>query len=248
MGKRNGKMSQEIAKREEGGFLVLSENLERLQLTVRENIGDGQIGAFDLDRVKMPAGGGQTWAVTGADGEETSLPTLDAIIVAWQNCRAYWPGDYEGDSPPQCVSQDGMTGLGDPGGACSVCPFAQWGSGKNGRGQACKAMRRLFLLRPGQLLPTMLTLPPSSLAAARKYMVALISMQRAYWSVVTAIGLEKESNPEGIKYSLATFKRARDLTPEELKTVEGYRTAIAPLMRAPVTAQDYAPAEGGTEL
>ena len=35
---------------------------------IKENIGNSSIGQFDLDRIKIPAGGGVIWSVPTLDG------------------------------------------------------------------------------------------------------------------------------------------------------------------------------------
>ena len=132
---------------------------------IRENIGNGTIGQFDLDRIKIPAGGATVWSVPTLEGDEPAKELL-GVIVHFQDQRAYWAesfGKGGGGSPPDCSSLDMQVGVGRPGGDCSRCPFAQYGSavrddGSEGRGQACRSIRALYLLLPNSVLPTMISI------------------------------------------------------------------------------------------
>ena len=71
-----------------------------------------------------------------------------------------------GNQPPDCCSFDGVTGEGEPGGACRKCPLNQFGSGENGA-KACKNRRRIYVLREGEIFPLLLSLPTGSLQGSR---------------------------------------------------------------------------------
>jgi len=240
----------ELAKVEEADYMVFERDPAQLTDLIQANLGDGsaQVTPFDLQRIAIPAGGGQRWSVPTPEGEE-SLAEIECIIAAWHDCRAYWPGEFTGGEPPQCTSPDAKAGIGDPGGECTSCAYAQFGSAANGEGQACKAMRRLFLLRPGMVLPYLLTLPPTGLKPCRHYFVGkLLTAGLAYWSVVTAIGLDRATSGTGIAYSVPTFRMVRQLTPEQTERVKAYSSALDPFMTTPVTTDDYVAGESGIDL
>lgn len=212
---------------------------------IRANIGNGQMTAFDLERIKIPTGGGTAWLIPGLAGE-TQQATLRGIIVHYQDVRAYWKEEFSGDQPPDCSSDDCKTGHGDPGGECSKCPYAAFGSGKGGSGQACKQIRRLFLLTEGTFLPFVIALPPTSLKPCRQYMLRVTNAGLPYWGVVTEIGLEKTKNAGGIAYAKTTFKAAQEggtlaaLTPEQAAKVHEYADGLrAALARLAVGHEDY---------
>lgn len=204
---------------------------------VLANIGGvGEGSVFDLDQVRVPSGGETTLALPGLKGPEAA-DCLLGIIILWQDARGRWPGDFAGSEPPQCAAEDGRVGVGDPGGLCRVCPYAAWGSDekKGGRGQACKQMRRLFIVRPGACLPVLFTLPPTSIRACRKYFTSLTSARLPYWGVVTEIRLEKASNRQGIPYGRATFNVAEFLTPDGAAAIRAYADGMrAALLSVPV--------------
>ncbi len=222
-------------------------SLDLVQAAIAENVGVGGITEFDFDRIKIPAGGGLAFNVTTLEGE-TAEKTITGVIALARDSRAYWkvPLDLSGgNTPPDCHSNDGLVGIATTpqghGGECAKCALAQFGSDpKSGRGQACKAIRQLFILRGDSLLPVVLALPPTSLKPAKQYMLRLAGQGVPYWSVLTKIGLEQAQNAGGIKYSRATFVFAGMLTEEQRAKAKQYSDMLKPLVtRMIVDAKDY---------
>jgi hypothetical protein len=203
---------------------------------LRENMGGEKLTEFDLDRVKMPAGGGKFWEVPTL-GDVESTREIEGVVVITKNVRAYWPrsvDEGDGNEPPQCSSPDAIQGYGDPGVLCETCPYSQFGSStkEGSKGQACKQMRQLFVLSERSVLPLVLTLPPTSLSAARKYFMRLASHSGTlYWATTTKIGLGQADGPGG-KYSVATFAQGSPLAPDEVEAVTRYRDALEPIIAA----------------
>jgi len=180
-------------------FVLVAQH-ERISDVLGANIG-GKLEYRDLDRLRVPAGGGITWTLETPSGPQ-AISDLVGVIVGYQDCRAYWPDPFNGSrTPAQCVSFDGVTGNGQPGGTCARCPLAQWGSSVSGIGQACKATRRVLLVRPAEVLPVVVTLPPTSIADCRQYLRRLTSIIKPYWSVVSRATLRPEKSSTGITYS-----------------------------------------------
>lgn len=239
-------MSKELATTKTAEFPALAADPKALAEALQENLGGGSISPFDLDRIGIPSGGGLAWTVPALDGTEDTAKELLGIVIHVQNARAYWRnafGEGSGAVPPDCVSDDAVTGVGDPGGACSQCPYAAFGSDVRQRGQACKLIQRLFLLRPGASLPVVVNLPPGSLKNARKYLLRLVSNSKRASSVVTRLTLEKDKNADGIVYSKAVFAMVGELPPSEAEAAGAYGKALAPYFRR-TSVQDFeTPAE-----
>jgi hypothetical protein len=177
---------------------------------VLENLGGERISSTDLTKIPIPAGGGKTWMVETIDGEQ-DLKELDGIIVYTTLTRAYWSVSYDesgGGSPPDCVSYDGLVGRGDPGGSCAECPLAEWGSGKTERGQACQQRRPIFLVRPDEAMPYVISVPPTSLKAAKQFLLKLASNGLKHYERVTRMTLVPDKNQDGIKFSKIHFSVA----------------------------------------
>jgi len=215
-------------------FVIFNTEIADIREAMNVNVGDGGLAATDLERIKIPAGGGTAWTIQGLDGEEM-LKELSGIIIAWRDTRAYWSVPMEesdGNMPPDCYSLDARAGEGDPGGNCHKCPNAEFGSGSKGEGQACKLVRQLFLVREDNLLPEIVHLPPSSLKPARQYFLRLASKGVPCYSVITKIGLEKTKNAQGIVYAKAALTSGGRLTPEHTKRAKDYAAMIDPFLKA----------------
>ncbi len=198
---------------------------------IKDNV--GTITAADLDRVRVPAGGGMAWEIPTLEGVEQEKE-LAGVIVEQREVRAFWASEFTGgNAPPECASPDGEVGFGEPGGVCASCPMATFGTarGGEGKGQACRLMRLLFLLRPESLLPMVLVVPPSSLKAIRQYMLRLASGATPYHVVVTSFTLEKTKNDTGIVFSRIVPTLKERLSPEEASRIAQYREALLPVFR-----------------
>lgn len=216
-------------------YAIVTFDPGELKDALAANIGTDRIGANDLDRVKMPAGGGIVWEVPSLEGPQVARE-IEGVIVAWRNTRAYWPGEYTGqNTPPQCSSDDGVYGHGDPGDfvpdhLCDECALSKFGSGRDGKGQACKLMRLLFIVTPDELLPKVIALPPTSVGPMKKYFLRLASKAMPPHGVVTALKLSKDTNDGGIAYSVATPEMRAILTPAERDRVKAYADLLKPAL------------------
>lgn len=207
------------------------------------NLGGSTLQVSDLPKVKIPAGGSTTWLVPPDDAP---VKDIEGIVIYQHDTRAMFVQSENGaisNEPPLCVADTAVFGRGTPGGDCSRCVNAAWGSaGVGKKGQACKMMHRIYLLSPNSVLPVVLTLSPSSLAPWRKYMISLINTQMTAGAVVTKIGLEKVSGGPA-PYARIVPSFVRTLTNNEQKFVADYAEGIIPVLRS----APYATPEGEDE-
>ena len=180
-----------------------------------------------FDRVSIPVGGGTVFEMPGENpGETDAVKEFTGVILYHHPLQVYYSESFNGsNNPPDCLSNDGVTGVGNPGGTCVRCPLNQFGTGANG-GKACKSKRRLFVLRPGEVLPLVLTLPIGSLKEFSAYVKRLLSRGLKTCMVATRFSLKKATNAGGIVFSQAQFALDRRLTPEELGPVESMAAQI----------------------
>ncbi len=219
---------------------------------IQENLAGQQIGEFDLDRIKIPSGGGLAWEVPTLEGSEPKKEVY-GVIVHWKEARAFWPTKYEGgNEPPACAAPDGQFAppIGEPGHdvptneqgfyICAQCPNSSFGSAGKGTepGQACKQTRVLFLLTPESLIPLVVSLPPTSVAAAKKFMLRLAGHGVKYSSIVTKIALEKDKNQGGIEYAKAAFSMAEKLDEESALRVGELAKVLRPIFEQVELRQD----------
>jgi hypothetical protein len=218
-------------------YKIMKMDAGRRAEIIKENLGALGVSQFDLDRAKIPAGGITKFEVPTLDGSDF-VGSIRGIIIGYKDGRVYWETPYEdsgGGSPPDCVSEDCEHGSGTPGGLCAKCPLAQFGSARKGDGQACQQRRLLFIARPKSNLPLIVSLPPTSLAPARKFFLRLVDAEVPFYGVVVEIGLEKDSNAAGVDYAKANFRVVEHLSPEMLAKAKAIRDEFAQyIQRAPV--------------
>lgn len=211
---------------------------------IAENLGGGSITALDLDRIKLPSGGGIAFEVPGLDGADMAK-TLEGVIVHHQDQNAYWvdPNPTRG-VPPTCAARDARVGIGEPGGICGTCPLNQFGTAEKGRGKACKNVKILFLLRPGALLPVAVFLPPTSMPVAKQYLLRLTSAGVPFYGVRSRLSLVKATSAEGADYAKIEIAAVPvnpeadnavgrlSLAADDLSAIKKYREAIIPMLAA----------------
>jgi hypothetical protein len=222
-------------------YAVMTTTPADLAEIIAENTGGDGLSEWDLERIKVPAGGGIAWEVETLDGLDTRK-ALEGVVVGMRNVRSYWASDEMTGAPPDCSSRDGVTGTGAPGGACHECPLAKFGSGKN-QSQACKAMRLLFLVQPDTLLPAVVVVPPSSLKAVRKHMLRLAARATRFHAVVTRLELEKCQNADGITYARIVPTSTGRLSEQQAAVMQEYAETMRPAFEA-ATVPDTPTAAG----
>jgi hypothetical protein len=208
-----------------------------LQL-LSENDSLRNFSILNLPRILVGSGGGTSFRIQGLAGEETERE-LRGVMVAVRPARVFWRENYAGGGsgkPPDCSSKDGLVGYGDPGGRCSECPNARFGSavqpnGQPGNGQACKDIRQILFLRPDEVMPHLLNVPPTSLKAYMTYSMALFSRQIQYWAVETKLTLEKATSDAGKPYAKIVFQAAgRPMEPQEQAMLRPYHLHMKELL------------------
>ena len=137
-----------------------------------------QFTVEDFVQVKMPKEARAGWHLPfpsedqyGNVTDETHLPAIDGVVLYMRSPRLYFDKPYvEGQTDrPSCVSRDGITGEGTPGGACHTCTMNQWGSAvrlglrAEGNAKACSQRTDLYVLTPLSPFPILISAPPTSL-------------------------------------------------------------------------------------
>jgi hypothetical protein len=236
----------QIVKAETSVIRAFSTDITGITEAMAVNIGRGGLAAFDLPRIKCPTGGATQWLVPVLEGD-TSVSSVEGVIVFQRDTRSYWKSGGDDDAisntPPDCSSSDCETGRGDPGGACSACPLAVFGTASKGQGQACKQTKQLFFLRSDNLLPEMLILPPTSIKGARQFLSKLTTNGVPYFLAVVRLELVADKNEQKKPYSRAVLNFVRRLSEDEGKQARQYHEMIKQLAvnstAAPETEQAF---------
>lgn len=227
-----GKDDKSIVVRDPIGYAITEIPTRELVELIRENV-DGDLSPNDLERLTVPPGGGKIWNYTTAEGEQND-PELEGVIIAQKTTRVFWAGEFSGGgSPPDCFSDDGEVGVGNPGGNCATCPFAEFGSkaGGGGRAQACKQNKLLFVVLPGEILPRVISVPPTSLKEARQYTLRMLSGRQPLYGATTKFTLEKATNADNIAYSKIKFAQGTVLNEADRAAMKSYADEMTPFLK-----------------
>lgn len=189
----------------------VSEDYEGLRLT--------------FPRVKIPGGGNLQFEIPSDDPENPDYTKyIEGVILYNHDTCAYWPegSEYDDNVTPLCSSVDGKKGYGAPGGICATCALNQYGSVEKGKGKACKNMRNLYILRSGEYMPMLLSLPPTSLRPYSDFVSATFAARRRpIFAGVVQIGLKRVDNGSNT-YSVATFRLVQRFEGEKLLQIKQY--------------------------
>lgn len=178
---------------------------------------------LEFPQLKIPVGG-----ATYFDIDDESVKEIQGVIIYHGPRNMYYASEFDGSSnPPDCSSRDAITGFervpdaaeGEEGyikKECENCPFNEFGSGKDGRGKACKEKHQLYILVSGQVIPYSLMLPVSSIKEFNSFTSRLFNKGKFLSEVLTSFTLIQDKNATGIKYSKIAMKKVRDLTEDEV--------------------------------
>lgn len=168
--------------------------------------------------------------------------TISGYPVYYFQTRAYYTKAYQPGqtAPPDCWSPDMETphvsALDQQHANCYGCPKAQWGSGRDGRSQACSAKTWVFLLNPDFGSPPVMALmsPPSSIKAwlGTKFKPGFLAQARAkaggaYQLAFCEVGLEKGGELHHVCVP-RIVDVCRDKTEQQAlaKTINAFRVAM----------------------
>lgn len=212
-------MTKEVAVASEQYAIMQKGKLDMVQDMIKENLGDSNITLSDLTRISFPSGKSKTWIIPDieAEGGELEAKAIVGIILMTQRTRQYWEESFEdtgGGTPPDCSSEDGIFGRGNPGGECDNCLFSQFDT-DTGR-QSCSEKRLIFMITQDDILPIMVSAPPTSLKNVRKYILGLTSKQKRIHSVYTELTLVTDKSQGGIDYPKIQIRKIGDVENPEI--------------------------------
>ena len=106
---------------------------------------------------------------------------------------------------------------------CAECPHNQFVNGH----KECSNKKQLYIMREGDLVPILFSLPPTALKFFDKYLVRCrLTMRVPLFSVVTRITLRNENNG-GNEYSVPVFTPVGKLPKEEAHRLSLYAQEFA---------------------
>ena len=196
--------------------------------------------------ITIAGGGAGVFKVLEPGAEETTngVQAIEGVILASHLVNVRWGHDFgtrQQGERPICRSMDGLTGVEEETGethSCAACPFNQFGD--DGQRKACSNKRQLYIMREGDLLPMLLSLPPSSLKAYDNYRVlASLTLRAPMNALVTRITLKNKTSAGGSEYSSPVFTAIGRLPIEEGKRMEAFaRQIMDAAQRAGISADE----------
>lgn len=183
-----------------------------------------------LPSIPFSAAGSTVWETV--DG---AVDVISGVVLHMHGERRFYERPFEetgGKEPALCRSSDGLTGIGDPGGACASCAMAQWTEQADGSRTKprCSERSAIYILRPGEVLPTRISVPPTSLSDWGTFRVQhLLNKRLTLKGVELELRLRREENDNG-RFSVLVPSVAAVLSPEQKKTVREYGEGVLPLI------------------
>lgn len=213
--------------------------------TVMEELGD-ILSRRIFGVITIAGGGAGVFRVLepGSEDPTNGVQEITGVIVASHLVNVRWGHDYgtrQQGERPVCRSMDGATGVEEETGethACENCPHNQFG--EDGARKACSNKRQLYIMREGDLLPMLFSLPPSSLKVFDNYRVlATLTMRTPMSALVTRITLKNKVSANGNEYSAPVFTPVGKLPAEEGQRMAAFAKQIMEaVQRAGISADE----------
>lgn len=168
--------------------------------------------------------------------DETTPSVIDAVILFSIKKRDYYD-QVQDDGPLFCKSLGAVFGQPTREGIelvsflapgqvpCKDCAANVWGTGKNGKGKACKEKRRTWLVYPKYEGILRLDIPTSSIVAFDDYCTRCDGAGIPLAGVVTKMLLEKQSEGKKI-WSTFRFERGDRIDHTSLVSAVSFREHI----------------------
>lgn len=241
------KTGSELVKFDAAQYPALSkETRSRTMEVIAENTDGEGLTPRDLDRVKVPSGDALYFNLkTEAAPNGEPRAELRGVILHMKKTRVYYETSFEeggGNDAPTCYCDDavgpdglGGVGVGTPGGPCAQCAFGRFTKDPVTGIEsppACAQKNLLLMVLKGDVLPRVVSIPPSGLKPLRDYTRTLNNANVRRSEVETVIGLESaKGGPTGkVAYAKPTFAIGERLTPEAVAAMEEYKAEMAGLL------------------
>jgi hypothetical protein len=237
---------------------VLDEGSEVAE-AMRVNLSTGEtISPSLLERVPMPTGGSTTWSFT-VNGNDISTKEIVGVPVYFAPRLTLWPTDEPSGKSPVLVANDLMTAhrvseeigdldpavleaarIGDKTYSLQKLWYAQWGSGRNGKGKRMRESRIICILRETDAWPLLIQCGAMSVGPLSEFFVRL---SVPYYQSVIGLSLTKEQNAAGQPYARVKPRQIAKLTREQGQRLNATYTAALTRMMQSVGAGGASGAE-----
>lgn len=240
-------MGTDIVVADRNAIAALNPNSDALQALLYNIQVAGGVDEKDIRRVKNPSGGGLMFEIENPNGDPDYVRELIGIPMMIMPRRVLWADKAIGSkAPPVCTSNDCLNGvkrrndagavdipqnildIGIPGGTegkCAGCPFDEWGSAVNDKGEPmdgkrCQEQRIVYFLRTGDVLPVKLSVPAGSLDGFKK---AIKSIPVRVDQAVIKLFLVKEKSKANIEFAAYRAELVSKLDAESVDGLNKFR-------------------------
>ena len=156
---------------------------------------------FKFPTISTPTAGSTLFTL-----QDEEVKEIYGIIVDHHRVNTFWNSEYSGNSDlPSCLSRDGIQSV--DGKICNDCENNKFGSAKTGKGKACRNYRRVYIMHDSEnIIPSLITLPPTSLKTFSDYILKLATKNLKLHEVITRMYAEKVEHANKIRYSVINFE------------------------------------------
>ena len=219
---------------------VLADGVEQIRAIIQANIGTTEIGVFDLPRAINPSGSGSKWEIPGLGDEAETVGTVEGIIVYHDEDRSYWAKSYYetgGGEQPDCrgaKDENGVWhGTGTPGGICVKCPNSEFTKDSEGNTvpPRCPVFRKVFLLRPNQMMPTMFTARGGNAQQVSQYLMKLTFQGKLpAHHCITQMKMESTKYKSGRDWKKWNLSFVAELPDEAKAQMDDFNKMLRPML------------------
>jgi hypothetical protein len=215
--------------------------------SMKINLENESITKRDMFTVIPNPKGEAEWAVKLPTGKQI-FETLDAVILHIGNERAYYEQEWgTGDNtPPDCSSDNGVIGIGSPGGKCVDCEFAQFGP--NNEAPQCSQKKPLYLLVPeiNPINPVVLYATGPSFPNIKKFNINLMQFGINIYDVKVKLSLEVKKTKNNMDASIINIETIGNIKTDDpigYEKLTEYRSSLLGFIN-PVYREVQAAASG----
>ena len=234
--------AQAAAPSQQAGFrLAVLEEGSEVAEAMRVNLSTGEsISPSLLERVPMPTGGATTWSFS-MNGNDISTKEIVGVPVYFAPRLTLWPTEEPSGKSPVLVANDLLVAhrvsddigdldpavleaarIGDRTYSLEKLTYAQWGSGKGGKGKRMKESRIVCILTEDAAWPLLIQAGAMSVQPLADFFVRL---SVPYYQCVVGLSLTKEQNAAGQPYARIKPRQVGKLTREQGQALHATYTA-----------------------
>ena len=203
---------------------------------------DANLGGDSIDprklfsTIKMPSGGSTAWEIPAIEGEDFVTKEFTGIIMHIGTERAKYVGKYGENKVPECTSQDGVFGIGEPGGECMRCHYNQFDTHEEHKGRkGCSEVKMVYFImkNTGQFeaeeWPMIMRVSAGSFGVLEDYRIKLAKSRIMIHSIETKFTLIKTKNKQDIDFAQMVMTRGEKVADKAmLSTIAEYKKGILP--------------------